>query len=227
MNGDSNSSMSAECSDSNSNLEYGPEPYKDPETLQELYHEREYSQSQIADQFNVTQQTICYWFDRFDIESRPPMHERDPSISVTCREDGKVQFKVPDSDGGRIYFYRHQLVALLAEDEEGEWQYGLGDVFADDTHVHHEMISGLSIDISCNLSVLGDGEHIRLHVGGGGESHVEEVLAEMFDDYDGEPDQAAIRLAEELDDWQSKSARIRAWQSRSYESEGEVWQADV
>ena len=81
-------------------------------------------------------------------------------------------YHVPDGDGGRAAVYQHQLVALL--------EFDPSEVFADDTHTHHEMGSPISIDIPENLDILDDREHIRLHAGGGDCSHPELVLADVF-----------------------------------------------
>lgn len=217
MNGDSDSGTSAEYSNSN---RPALEPYKDEERLHELYHQRGWSQYQIADHFNVTQQTVSYWMNQLGIETKEP----NKSISRSIREDGKVQYHVPDGDGGRSRFYRHQLVCLLAEDEDGSWHVeDPFDVIGRDGElvVHHGMNCLVALDVPENLEAMTPEEHVRGHAGGAIVYHPEVVLAEMFDDYDGEPDQAAVRVADTLDDWQSKSARIRGWESRFTEAEDE------
>jgi len=184
MYGDNESDTSGADSDTNSNLEYGPEPYKDPEILRELYHDKGWSQHQIADHFDITQQTISYWFAEMEIESRLPMHERDPSISVTRREDGKVQHHVPDGDGGRFRFYRHQLVALLAEDEDGSWHIeNPFDIISDERNelvIHHSMNAPVPIDIPENLEAMSQREHVEGHAGGAIVHHPRVVFYELF-----------------------------------------------
>ena len=43
-------------------------PYKKADVLKELYVERDLSQYQIADRYDVTQPTVWYWLDHHDIE---------------------------------------------------------------------------------------------------------------------------------------------------------------
>lgn len=147
------------------------EPWKRRETLAELYLEGGLSQYDIAERFGVTQQTISYWFDQLGIEARSPDHCGSPTISKSHKPKGKIQYHVPDGQGGRDRVYRHQLVALL--------DHAPDDVFAEDTHIHHEMGSPAAVDIPANLDVLGDAEHVRLHQGGAGCPHPEAVLHEI------------------------------------------------
>lgn len=44
--------------------------YRSEEVLRELYHEKGMSQSEIADEFDVSQATINNWIQKLDIESR-------------------------------------------------------------------------------------------------------------------------------------------------------------
>jgi DNA-binding transcriptional regulator YiaG len=148
------------------------EPYKRPETLERLYWGEELSQYQIADRFGVSQQTIAYWMEKRGIDTRSPKALGSPSISKTRKDDGKVLYHIPDGEGERGRVYRHQLVALLA--------FSASEVFADDTHVHHQMGAPVAVDVAENLDVLGDREHIQLHAGGGGCTHPGRVLTELF-----------------------------------------------
>lgn len=157
----------------------GREPYEIAENLRGLYHERDWSQGEIADFYDVDQSTISRAMNDADIETRPPMHQRTPSISKSVREDGTTQYHVPDGDGGRDRVYRHQLVALLATDHSGGWAFSSSEVFAEGTHVHHEMASPVALDIPENLDVLSVREHVQLHASGD-TKHPELILAEML-----------------------------------------------
>ncbi|MXR50661.1 hypothetical protein GRX03_03430 [Halovenus sp. WSH3] len=167
-------------------------PFQQEETLRRLYHDEDLSQEQIGDRFGVSQQTIGYWMAEHEIETRPPMHERDRTISVPTREDGRTQFKVPNFDRAgepiRTSFYRYQLVALLANDDDGDWLYSISDVFGDNTHVHHRMNAPVPVDIPDNLEVLAVHEHHQLHASFSHTDEAEAVLSEVFEEYSGEPD---------------------------------------
>jgi len=173
-----------------STYEYGAEPYRDLHVLRVLYHECELSQRQIAEQCGVSQQCIQRWMKKLGVSTRPPSHLRNPSICKGEFSSGKVQYQVPDGKGGRSRFYRHQLIALLCEDGDGDWAYTPSEVFGKDTHVHHEMAArAVSVDVPQNLAVLSPSEHFRVHGSGGPSTtkRVEATLNEIFDDYAGEP----------------------------------------
>jgi hypothetical protein len=198
-----------------STYEYGAEAYCDPEVLRELYQDWGLSQSEIAEECNVTQQCIQKRMAEFGIETRPPMHERNPSISKSHHPKGKVQYQVPDGDGGRVTFYRHQLVALLCVDEDGDWLYTTEDIFGDGTVIHHIMRSIVAIDIPLNLAVLTRREHVHAH-GDGGKGilhYVESVLSKVYDEYRGEPDQDEIPVPNWLRD-NKKIRKLKKWGGR-------------
>lgn len=48
----------------------GNQPYHDAETLRDLYHRQNLTQSEIADKFDVSAVTISDWMSRHDIETR-------------------------------------------------------------------------------------------------------------------------------------------------------------
>lgn len=58
----------------------GDRPYHDDETLRRLYHDKELSQSEIADRFDVKPNTISEWMSRHDITTRP--HQDAPHKSA-------------------------------------------------------------------------------------------------------------------------------------------------
>jgi hypothetical protein len=174
--------------------EYGIEPHKDPEVLRYLYHDEELSQAEIGRLCDISQPTVSEWMDKFDIEARPPMDERNRSISASRQPREKVQYHIPSGDGETERIYRHQLVALLAEDQSGDWAYNVEDIFGGDSHIHHEMAAPVAVDIPENLAVVTPREHTHIHGSSGPAliDRVEEVLSEIYEGYDGEPDPVDI-----------------------------------
>lgn len=155
-----------------STYEYGGEPYKDPTVLSQLYHEEELSQSDIADEFEISQATVSYWMAELDIDTRPPMNEREGTgLHRIVREDGYTQYVASEGDGEKSHVYQHQLVALV--------EFEPSEVFDPDTHVHHELNAPIPVDIPENLDVVGDREHAHLH-GGSYNPDVEDVLTAIF-----------------------------------------------
>lgn len=60
------------------------EPWRDEELLEHLYYDRNFSQFDIADEFDTTQANISYWMKKFDIEARSegaPGHVEKKSVS--------------------------------------------------------------------------------------------------------------------------------------------------
>jgi len=119
--------------------------------------------------------------EKLDIETRPPMDERERSGQAVRRnrlDDDKILYAVSDVDEDGedeiTYFQEHQLVALLEFDPY--------DVFGDNTHVHHIMSCPIPVDLPENLDVLGAREHLQLHAGGAWEPKIEDTLDEIRDD---------------------------------------------
>lgn len=208
-----NSSISDIFSERSEDAE-GPKPYQDPEVLRELYHEREWSQSQIADALNTSQQTISRWMSKLGIEARPPMDQRSLSLSKTHLPKDKIQFFVPNGGGERETLTRHDLVVLLDTEDDGDgWKYSPSEVFGADTH--HRFGAPVAIDIPVNLNVLERADHLQEHERDSTE-RVEEVLGEMFEDYDGEPDPDELEnpYAAKIDNDREKLERLRGWSGR-------------
>jgi transcriptional regulator with XRE-family HTH domain len=198
----------ANMSDTNSNSENrstesqpqpNVQPFHDEQRLRRLYHEEQLSQERIGERFGVSQQTIGYWMAEHGIEARPPMSERDRSISVSAQQNGYTQFKVPNFDSDDLddreptytSLYQHQLVALLASDD-GDWLFSIKDIFHGDTHVHHDLNCGAKLDHQDNLDVMTKIEHLQAHSNYDYLVQAEFVLGEIYDEYDGEPDQDEI-----------------------------------
>jgi len=136
----------------------GVKAYEKEETLRTLYHDRDWSQGDIADFFNVDQSTISRAMDKADIETRPPMHERErKGLYRSVGENGRVQYVV-DSKGEKTAFYESQLVALLDNDPH--------EVFDPGSHVHHILSLGIYLNHPDNLLVLDADEHRFRHSAG-------------------------------------------------------------
>src|SRR6056297_974458 len=120
-------------------------PYQSKETLERLYFEQGLSQYDIADRFGISQPTVSYWFDQYDIRGETQNFYR------VEKPDGKLQLQTPSGET----VYCHQVVALQ--------DYSISEVFHEDTHVHHLMGSGESVDLPEKLDVLHGGEHVRRH----------------------------------------------------------------
>ena len=61
--------------------EYGEHPWRDEELLRELYHGREMTQEEVAEELECTKSCVCRWMQRHDIESDQKLvtelHDRD------------------------------------------------------------------------------------------------------------------------------------------------------
>lgn len=65
------------------------EPWKDEDTLHELYHEKDLNQSEIAEHFtqngsSVEPSTISYWFSKFEIETTHSDYGKQEVESGVC-----------------------------------------------------------------------------------------------------------------------------------------------
>ncbi|MFC7133746.1 MULTISPECIES: helix-turn-helix domain-containing protein [Salinibaculum] len=190
---------------SRTTLEHGAEPWKDDGLLRRLYVENGLTVAECAEVLGCSPSTISRWLRQFGIETRDDIvaaQESGRCVSVTtARDDGKRLYHVPDGDSGRIRFYEHQLVALLAENVDGEYIFSTSDIFADETVVHHEAGAPHPIDVPENMAVISATVHSIIHAAGG--IFLEEKLAEIFEEYDGEPPidiEEWERLVNEVDD---------------------------
>lgn len=130
-------------------------PYKDEDRLREQYIEQEKSQRQLAEEWDCGRNTIYRWLNRHGIPRR-----ENPDTGGSNR----VEYALYTSDGNGYRAWRdytvgtavkiHQLLACLDHDPH--------EVFAEDTHCHHE--SGHPLDNRPgNVGVMSRGEHIRHH----------------------------------------------------------------
>lgn len=199
----------------------GVEPYEKAENLQALYHDRGWSQREIADFYDVDQSTISRTMNEVDVETRKPMHLRTPSLSKSVREDGYVRFIIANGDGGQDSLYRHQLVALLATKEGNAWAFSASEVFSPRTQIHHEMASSIALDVPVNLDVVGAREHVHIHSGTGVTSDdVERVLSEMrewpsengveitYENYREDVDEGSVEMEDSGEDTEASAGTV-------------------
>ncbi|WP_157525724.1 hypothetical protein [Halorientalis sp. IM1011] len=190
MNGEPDENGDGSIDFERSTFEHGAEPWKDPAVLRQLYHEHDLSQEQVAEELDTTQQNIQYWMDKLDVEARLPMHERDRSISRIVREDGRVQYHIPDGDGGTVYLYESQIVALAIAD--------LGLIFDEDSEVDHLLKSPIKLNIVENLAIRSTEDHRKRH----GNERGALPNTTLFDFLYGEPeDEETPEFFERLDQW--------------------------
>lgn len=161
-----------------------PRPYHDPENLRELYHERGWSQREIADFYDVSQPTISRAMEKAEIESRPPMDERKRrGVYRNQRPNGRAQFVVEDygehASDETVRFYESNLVALH--------NAPLELVLHDEMDVDHDLNSPLHINLPENLTVLPSDSHQASHVGTGEIPH-ETLFERLGDPVDEEAD---------------------------------------
>ena len=138
-----------------STFEHGAEDWKDPQVLEKLYHDEGLSQSDVADELGTTQQNISNWMDKFDIETEPPMHERDRSVLRCIREDGRVQYKIPDPEEGYLTLYENQATAIN--------EYTIEAVFSEESEVDHLLHSPLKLNFVENLRPRTATSHRKRH----------------------------------------------------------------
>ena len=189
-----------------------PKPYQSAENLRELYHEREWSQSEIADFYNVSQATISRVMNDVGIKTRPAADERERrGIYRKQRPDFRAQYVV-DNHGGSgddelVRFYESNLVALH--------RAPLSLVTHDDTDVYHELNSPLHLNLPENLSILPSPVHQAGHVDD------TQLLSEAFLERIGEPVDPEIDRRETIEIYLDPSAvKISSEQQEAASGEG-------
>lgn len=128
-------------------------PWHDPELLEEMYHEREMSAVEIAEQFPCSPAGIRGTMERHDIPRREPWeHLEKPSGMKILRRSGHecISFGV---DGNTHYYAVHRLLAIA--------EFGLDEVAG--KVVHHR--NGIPWDNRPdNLELIeSQSEHARMH----------------------------------------------------------------
>lgn len=122
--------------------------------LRELYHEKELSQVEIAERFDVSRSTVCRWMREKNIESRSKkeaqrLRRGPPSIGKDSEGYEIFQHHI----GDEIYEFKHHRLIAVAE-------YGFDDVA--EKHVHH--VSGVEWDNRPgNLELVTNEEHRKFH----------------------------------------------------------------
>jgi len=136
--------------------------YRDPETLRRLYHEEGKSAPEIAEEYDVTPQTIYHWMDEHGIERRSATqkHTRgtgrggvgsDPVPLDINPSTGYWRWRI-SVDGTRYTVPVHRLVAVA--------EYGFDEVCGN--VVHHENEMKLDNRHS-NISLMDGDDHLRHH----------------------------------------------------------------
>lgn len=122
------------------------EPWKDKETLLDLYHSQNMNMKEVAEELGCTAMSVHKYLHKYDIQVRSPKHTR-AEVPLCNQYDGYVSW----SHGGKTVFV-HRLAAVA-------W-YGFESV--SDRVVHHE--NGVKYDNrESNLEPMTRAEHRRVH----------------------------------------------------------------
>ena len=107
-------------------------PYRDADILMHLYWDCERSQAEVGDELGCSAKTVCRWLDKTDIgaRSRSEAQRVERAHFDPATKDGQEEWRVRDPDGGTAVKV-HQLLAVADGADPGE-------VWDDDTHVHHK-----------------------------------------------------------------------------------------
>lgn len=117
-------------------------PYQNPDTLEQLYVEKELSQREIGDRFDVDHTTIGEWLNRHEIE-------RPEAASYSH------QHEYPIWNSGVDNVHIHQLLAIA----EGENPH---KVFSDNHVIHHR--NGIKwANWGENIELMTHSEHMSHH----------------------------------------------------------------
>lgn len=141
------------------------EPYHDKETLQQLYHEENMSQTEIAEKFGVVQDVIKHHMQKLNVEAdkshgdptKPVNHhfrERPSRPVGTCEE-------VIDTSHNdeRVCVKVHRLIAYACG------KLTLDEFVSGDKKVHHKSGHGWD-NRPENLEAVTQEEHRKRHAGG-------------------------------------------------------------
>lgn len=140
-------------------------PYRDEDTLMTLYHEKELSQSEIADRLDCGIATVSRWMDKHDIESRSLADAKRLVASkkpahYTTNNRGR-ELWIDNTRGDYNMVLVHRLLAVS--------EYGFDAVV--DNHVHHkENVPWLNTPE--NITPKDPEDHIREHTEGNTRSEV-------------------------------------------------------
>jgi len=125
-------------------------PWREEETLRSLYWDDGLTFVEIADRFDITHQAVLYWFDKHDIERRPPEARRQRHATLTVVRGHPVW--IDSAAGSNVRVPVHRLLAIA------EW----GPDAVADMVVHHK--NHIPWDNRTeNLELMDPSEHIARH----------------------------------------------------------------
>ena len=126
------------------------EEYKDPDTLRELYWEKEMTLSDISEKLDCGLTTVYKWMKQHDIPRRKSKQEIEPRPRTLPSSDTNPGYEVIRHNGESLL--HHRLIAVA--------EYGFDEIVGRD--VHHQ--NGIRWDNrTSNLELLEHGEHSSLH----------------------------------------------------------------
>lgn len=130
-------------------------PWRDPGTLEQLYHEEELSLREVADRLGCDRKTVWSWMDKFGIERRS---QRDATrvgrASFWTDSRGYETWSVYDGEK-RQKVRVHTLLAIAAGNDPS-------DVFSGEIQVHHKKPIPWYNTVD-NVEVLSTSEHRAIH----------------------------------------------------------------
>lgn len=132
-------------------------PWRDEETIRELYVEKKLSTTEIGERLNCDSKTVSRWLEKHGIEARGRVEamtrvKRKEPVRYRTHPRGYEHWRC-QIDGTKRTVYVHRLVAVA------EWGF---DAVAD-KHVHHK--NEVPWDNRPeNLELLAPGDHHRHHL---------------------------------------------------------------
>lgn len=130
-----------------------PEPWHDKEKLERLYWDKQLDMYEIAERFDIGENTVRYWMEKHDIP-RYRYHREGKKLVYTQRRGYEtVQM---DTDNGVRRCKIHRLNALA-------WgMIDMDELFKPKVDIHHK--NGIQWDNrESNLEALSRSEHMRIH----------------------------------------------------------------
>lgn len=132
------------------------EEYKNEETLREMYHGNGMTQAEMAEELDCPLQTMRYWFDKYDIETRPSgwYMRRKPAHHTFDETTGYEKWRTVVCGERETVMVHHLILVAKGEDPH--------KVFSDGFDAHHKnkMRSDNRPD---NLKIMKRCEHARMH----------------------------------------------------------------
>ena len=151
------------------------EPYKDEQLLYDLYVRKDLSQSEIADHFDISQNTVSYWIRKYDIEKPQKTFYR--NIQINEAEDKKSgRIYLQPTEGKEPSLSISQITAL----EDFQWER----IWDETNVVHHLMNCKWPVDLAENLAVWKRSTHTKRHAEGTAKDDPETVLQHTFNEFE-------------------------------------------